>query len=54
MATSTRLSMPSVISGFSDRWFMATQWTARFMGSLLLVVETMRLAMVIWSPGLTR
>ena len=32
----------------------ATFWTARFIGSLLLVVETMRLAMTIWSSLLTR
>ena len=54
MATSTRLSMPSVISGFSDSMFTATQFTARFMGSLLLVVETMRLAMAMRSSSATR
>ena len=38
-----------MISGTPERWSRAIFSTARFIGSLLQVVETMRLAIVTWS-----
>jgi len=54
MATSTWLSKPSLSSVFPPRKSRATLATARFIGSLLWVVETMRLHKVTSSFRLTR